>query len=246
MRTFRPDVPAALEEVILRCLEKNREARWTSIGELANALAPHAPAGSRLHAARANRGKSPSESAMRSATGHLSARTSGARPASSLLTDTRDPAATSAAPVSPTMVAGSPSGPCSAATLNSWTTGSGKRPANRVLWFALGGAFLALGGVGAVVALKRPQDSVAVPITVLSAPPALSAAPTSLTAEIAPGEAAPASPAASPPAVARPAASAAPVAVHVAPAKSAAPKHDAANRPPAGKVETISDFGGRR
>jgi serine/threonine-protein kinase len=43
MRDLRPDLPAGLEAVVLRCLEKNREQRYRNIAELAVALAPFAP-----------------------------------------------------------------------------------------------------------------------------------------------------------------------------------------------------------
>ncbi|HET7543938.1 MAG TPA: protein kinase [Polyangiaceae bacterium] len=37
---LRPDLPRALEQVLLRCLEKNREHRFNNVAELAFALAP--------------------------------------------------------------------------------------------------------------------------------------------------------------------------------------------------------------
>jgi predicted Ser/Thr protein kinase len=39
MSTLRPDVPAALEAIVARCLRKDRAARWASAAELAEALA---------------------------------------------------------------------------------------------------------------------------------------------------------------------------------------------------------------
>jgi serine/threonine-protein kinase len=39
LRTFRADAPAALESIVVRCLEKDRSARFQSVGELAVALA---------------------------------------------------------------------------------------------------------------------------------------------------------------------------------------------------------------
>ena len=42
MRTLRPGVPPGLEEVMLRCLEKDRSKRYPSVVELARALEPHA------------------------------------------------------------------------------------------------------------------------------------------------------------------------------------------------------------
>jgi serine/threonine-protein kinase len=43
IRSFRPNVPAALEAVILRCLEKDRQRRYPNVAELALALLPFAP-----------------------------------------------------------------------------------------------------------------------------------------------------------------------------------------------------------
>jgi eukaryotic-like serine/threonine-protein kinase len=43
VRDLNPDVHPDLEGVVMRCLEKNREARWQSVGELANALLRFAP-----------------------------------------------------------------------------------------------------------------------------------------------------------------------------------------------------------
>jgi serine/threonine-protein kinase len=43
LRDTRPDIPAGLEGVIRRCLEKNREQRYPNVAELALALLPFAP-----------------------------------------------------------------------------------------------------------------------------------------------------------------------------------------------------------
>jgi serine/threonine-protein kinase len=48
MRLRRPDAPAELEAVVLRCLEKEPDARFPNVGELAVALAPFGPARSRM------------------------------------------------------------------------------------------------------------------------------------------------------------------------------------------------------
>jgi serine/threonine-protein kinase len=43
LRRDRPDAPPGLEEVILRCLEKRREQRYSNVAELALALLPFSP-----------------------------------------------------------------------------------------------------------------------------------------------------------------------------------------------------------
>ncbi len=43
LRTFRPDAPQGLDAVIGKCLEKDRNKRYRSVGELAVALLPFAP-----------------------------------------------------------------------------------------------------------------------------------------------------------------------------------------------------------
>jgi serine/threonine-protein kinase len=43
LRTVRPDAPAQLEAVILKCLKKDRTHRWSSVADLCAALAPFAP-----------------------------------------------------------------------------------------------------------------------------------------------------------------------------------------------------------
>jgi serine/threonine protein kinase len=52
LSTFRPDAPEALERVILCCLEKDRAARFQTVGELAVALQPFAPDRARLSVER--------------------------------------------------------------------------------------------------------------------------------------------------------------------------------------------------
>jgi serine/threonine-protein kinase len=239
MQTFRPDVAADLEKVIARCLAKDREERWASVGDLANALAPYAPATSRLHATRASRGKISTDASIPQADAHPASMT---RDLGSPAVDTQDPPGTKP-PASPTLASAPGEAPRSAATLNSWgTTGSGRRHASRVLWFAIGGALLAVAAIAVVTLLRRSPEAVGVPVEVLSSPAATpvppplpeivsTPAPTTI-ASVAPSS--------------HPVASTTPVAVHTAPAKSAAPKRDAANRPPVTKVDTISDFGGRR
>jgi serine/threonine-protein kinase len=53
LSTFRADVPAGFEAVLLHCFEKDRERRWPNVAEFAAALVPFGPARSVVHAERA-------------------------------------------------------------------------------------------------------------------------------------------------------------------------------------------------
>jgi serine/threonine-protein kinase len=55
LRNFRPDAPEALQDVITRCLEKDRNQRYANIAEFAHALAPFAPRRARLSIERVSR-----------------------------------------------------------------------------------------------------------------------------------------------------------------------------------------------
>lgn len=55
LRDLRPEVPAGLEAVVDRCLQKDRERRFPAVADLAAALAPFGPYGSRLLADRISR-----------------------------------------------------------------------------------------------------------------------------------------------------------------------------------------------
>lgn len=55
MQAIRADVPMALEDVVMHCLAKDREQRFTTVGELARALAPFGSISSQLHVDRASR-----------------------------------------------------------------------------------------------------------------------------------------------------------------------------------------------
>jgi len=55
IRVRRPDVPIPLERIVIRCLEKQPEARFTDVAALAAALARFAPPGSWELAVRARR-----------------------------------------------------------------------------------------------------------------------------------------------------------------------------------------------
>ena len=53
LRELRPEVPEALAAIVARCLEKNRDARFQSAGEVAMELLPFAPPRARVAAERA-------------------------------------------------------------------------------------------------------------------------------------------------------------------------------------------------
>jgi eukaryotic-like serine/threonine-protein kinase len=52
---LRPDLPKLLQNVVLRCLEKNRELRYSNVAELAHALAPFGLAAAQRSAERISR-----------------------------------------------------------------------------------------------------------------------------------------------------------------------------------------------
>jgi serine/threonine-protein kinase len=55
LKGLRPDVPAGLERVVMRCLSKRREERYSSVAELARELSSFAPDAARALASRAER-----------------------------------------------------------------------------------------------------------------------------------------------------------------------------------------------
>jgi eukaryotic-like serine/threonine-protein kinase len=55
LRNVRPDAPEGIEQVILKCLEKNRENRYPDVAALALALAPFAPKRARASVERISR-----------------------------------------------------------------------------------------------------------------------------------------------------------------------------------------------
>lgn len=53
--SFRSDVPSGIDEIVTRCLQRDRELRYANVAQLAAALAEHGPASARVHAERAAR-----------------------------------------------------------------------------------------------------------------------------------------------------------------------------------------------
>jgi len=64
----RPDVPAEVERLLLRCLQKAPEHRFSDIRELAEALAPFAPAWAAVNVERLRRSSRPGHPARRAKT----------------------------------------------------------------------------------------------------------------------------------------------------------------------------------
>lgn len=82
LRSFRADLPEALEDVINRCLEKDPEARFATVGELAMALFPFAPERTHLTIDRAVRFSTEHVSSSSMVAGSSNAPRSGARSSS--------------------------------------------------------------------------------------------------------------------------------------------------------------------
>jgi len=133
---FRADV----EAVILRCLEKDREHRWASIGELAlpwprthrspRGCTSRAPTGQEQRGYREVGNREPGGKRVRAARGLLARH------------DTLDPAeAASRAPRRHWLRFSSGAAAARGNTELVGTTGFGQAPANRILWIALALAF---------------------------------------------------------------------------------------------------------
>jgi serine/threonine-protein kinase len=54
-RHLRPDLPEGLQQVVLRCLEKDKQRRFANVGELASALVPFGSRGANRSAERVSR-----------------------------------------------------------------------------------------------------------------------------------------------------------------------------------------------
>jgi serine/threonine-protein kinase len=212
IRERRPEVPAELEAVILRCLEKDRNQRFQSVGAMAQALVNFASRRSRLTAERI-------------------IRLSGLDVPGS----TRDPLVTGSA--FPTTGVGHPSGmtapmavaPTGARTNTSWTDTNRGAPQGRtalvvggiaLLGVLVGGAFFALRGHAGATGESAPSAE----------PPK---------AAVAPAEAAPTAPPEIAPLVPAPAETAAPPSTPSA-APSSANRPSTSRPPPRPSVAAAS------
>jgi serine/threonine-protein kinase len=252
IRSMRSDVTEDLEQVIMKCLAKRTQDRWSSVSELANALAPFASRSSRVHVERASR--------VLGTTASVTAPESFMQPSSDPPPPVPEPRPGLGAlgGATPTQASGVPisSGPVSA-TQDSWGSTQRpqmeevqKRPAGsppRWQWLVIGGAVLLTAAV-AIVAFRSSSTSRAEPaneVTPVLVPPKEPALPPAVSVE---------APAAEPPsAIVVP--SAAPQAEPTRPVDSAAElaKRQQPNRtpPPAAHPKPapstgLTDFGGRR
>lgn len=243
MQALRADVPIELENVIMRCLAKDRQERFGTVSELARALAPFGSASSQLHVDRATRlmggaqlSDSQANAQVRGTDPELRTRVSG--------------------PERPTPAPG---------TVDSWgrtdvppLAGGAQKPSKRWLIIGAGLSALALLGAALFVGMRQPHSpppasaSVAGPtppsssgVELVRASPAPLALP-----EVLPSAAAPSAPASSSPAapVVVPEAASKPKLVQVAPVAASPVVKTKPALVPATKPSgnDLSEFGGRR
>jgi serine/threonine protein kinase len=80
LRTIRPDVDPELEAAVTKCLARNMNERWSSMGELAQALFPFASRSARVNVERAGRVLNTTENNARMAPMTLASRDRGGTP----------------------------------------------------------------------------------------------------------------------------------------------------------------------
>jgi serine/threonine-protein kinase len=237
LRTLRPDLPPHLEVVIRRCLEKNRDNRYPSVGELATDLAGFAPA-SRVHAERALR-----------VLGTGSQRLSGQVPISAAIGSSTPSGSNPILPTPPALAV-SPNGTPSPVagtprSSESWETGAKSKRRWPVV-VMVGAVLAVIAAVGYREFAPRSQADVPTP-DVPSAAAAPAAPPVVTPSETAKPEVEPAPPPAgtAPPVVSAvpPATPPAAVRPRPRPIGGPAPTGKPKDRP---GTETVSDFGGRR
>jgi serine/threonine-protein kinase len=179
---FRADIPHGLEQVMLRCLAKDRTQRWPTVADLAQNLAIFAPPYSRIHADRARRVLGSTEvSAPQPLIGM------DGNPGTTLLTSQPSSPGAGSMARTPTP-SGSSSGqpPRTGGTLASWgKTGESDdarqhaRKKRRIAFVAAGA--VALLGAGALLAVFKlrgpgPEDGALPPVAAAEALPAAASA----------------------------------------------------------------------
>jgi serine/threonine-protein kinase len=147
LRNRRPDAPAALEAVILKCLERDRARRFQNIGELALALVPFAPRRAKASLDRIS-------GVMRSA-------------------GISQSSPTSMAPPSEPSVAAPPTGAGLAMTAASWERTASKLGSSKAKLGVIA-ALVGIVGIGAIVFVKRAAQA---PEAIATASSSVTAAP---------------------------------------------------------------------
>lgn len=198
MSKFCDEVPAGLEEVIDRCLAKDRERRYANVGELARALLPFAPRSARISAERVTRvlGSPPMDEP----------------PPSELAPAALQPRKSGPGHTAPLVKHASTTGPVSSEALKPSTPPEATRSRFR-LYVGAAAAVIVLGGAAAL-AMRSPHAPAA------AAEPSAAAAPSA----VAPAATAPPTPSVTPAPPPSAAVSAAPApSAATAPSASAAP-----------------------
>jgi serine/threonine-protein kinase len=167
-REYRPEIPEALERVIMKCLERDREKRWSNCAELAAALVPFASedgaqsadrVSRSLGVAPARRASLPEASAVAGAPPEASK--DGGAPAPGTPTEPADRGAEAASPAvasAPAITAAQVPTEQSTAPWAGSRAAASPRKASRTAVFAGLGIALVL-GVGAVAFVKSGSQA---------------------------------------------------------------------------------------
>ncbi len=168
----RPDLPPGLDDVVLRCLQRDRIQRWSDVGELANALAPFAPESARGSIERIQR----TLLADRSGKSGPFPRVPSIPPRGGSTSRDSVPGVKTPPPPPPT--------PRTDVTWGGTTTG--KEPPRKNRAAIIVGSAIALAGIGAVLvfALGRGADKAPLPTTSAAKPTETASAAPSLPASV--------------------------------------------------------------
>ncbi|WP_437977340.1 protein kinase [Sorangium sp. So ce295] len=126
---LRPDVPRELDAVVMHCLAKEREQRWTNVGDMAAALLPFGPATGHMHVDRARRMLGSSSDIARPSLLHTGVPSGGAQGTGSRPSLPHGgPPFASGTPSSPSFASGTPSSPSFASGTPSFAPGTPSSP----------------------------------------------------------------------------------------------------------------------